>query len=40
MRAMLKTEFAPAQDKHSKRLLVALHGLGDSTAVIAGCRPR
>jgi len=32
MRAMLKTEFAPAQDKHSKRLLVALHGLGDSTA--------
>lgn len=32
MRAMLKTEFAPAQDKNSKRLLVALHGLGDSTA--------
>jgi phospholipase/carboxylesterase len=32
MRAMLKTEFAPAQDKHSKRLLIALHGLGDSTA--------
>src|SRR5882672_1312241 len=32
MRAMLKTEFAPSQDKHSKRLLIALHGLGDSTA--------
>lgn len=32
MRAMLKTEFAPAQDRNSKRLLVALHGLGDSTA--------
>ena len=32
MRAMLKTEFAPAQDKSSKRLLIALHGLGDSTA--------
>ena len=32
MRAMLKTEFAPAQDKNSKRLLIALHGLGDSTA--------
>jgi phospholipase/carboxylesterase len=32
MRAMLKTEFAPAQDKNSRRLLIALHGLGDSTA--------
>ena len=32
MRAMLKTEFAPAADKNSKRLLIALHGLGDSTA--------
>jgi phospholipase/carboxylesterase len=32
MRAMLKTEFAPAQEKNSKRLLIALHGLGDSTA--------
>jgi len=32
MRAMLKTEFAPAPDKHSRRLLIALHGLGDSTA--------
>jgi predicted esterase len=32
MRAMLKTEFAPAKDKNSKRLLIALHGLGDSTA--------
>ncbi len=32
MRAMLKTEFAPAIDKKSKRLLIALHGLGDSTA--------
>ena len=32
MRAMFKTEFAPAQDKNSKRLLIALHGLGDSTA--------
>jgi phospholipase/carboxylesterase len=32
MRAMLKTEFAPARDKTSKRLLIALHGLGDSTA--------
>jgi phospholipase/carboxylesterase len=32
MRAMLKTEFAPAVDKNSKRLLIALHGLGDSTA--------
>ena len=29
---MLKTEFAPAQEKNSKRLLIALHGLGDSTA--------
>jgi predicted esterase len=32
MRAMLKTEFASAQNKRSKRLLIALHGLGDSTA--------
>jgi phospholipase/carboxylesterase len=32
MRAMLKTEFAPAVDKNSKRLLIALHGLGDSSA--------
>ena len=29
---MLATEFYPASDKNSKRLLVALHGLGDSTA--------
>jgi len=29
---MLKTEFAPAMDKDSRRLLIALHGLGDSTA--------
>lgn len=32
MRAMLETEFYPATDKNSKRLLIALHGLGDSTA--------
>ena len=32
MRAMLETEFYPAPDKNSKRLLIALHGLGDSTA--------
>ena len=32
MPAMLATEFYPAADKNSKRLLVALHGLGDSTA--------
>jgi phospholipase/carboxylesterase len=32
MRAMLKTEFGPAVDKNSKRLLIALHGLGDSSA--------
>ena len=32
MRAMLETEFYPASDKNSKRLLIALHGLGDSTA--------
>ena len=29
---MLATEFYPAADKNSKRLLIALHGLGDSTA--------
>ena len=29
---MLETEFYPATDKNSKRLLIALHGLGDSTA--------
>lgn len=29
---MLETEFYPAQQKDSKRLLIALHGLGDSTA--------
>ena len=29
---MLKTEFAPAMEKNSRRLLIALHGLGDSTA--------
>lgn len=32
MRAMLETEFYPAAQKDSKRLLIALHGLGDSTA--------
>ncbi len=32
MPAMLDTEFYPATDKDSKRLLIALHGLGDSTA--------
>ena len=32
MRAMLETEFYPAADKNSKRLIIALHGLGDSTA--------
>lgn len=32
MRAMLETEFYPAPQKDSKRLLIALHGLGDSTA--------
>ena len=32
MRAMLETEFYPATDKNSKRLLIALHGLGDSPA--------
>lgn len=29
---MLETEFYPATQKDSKRLLIALHGLGDSTA--------
>lgn len=29
---MLETEFYPAADRTSKRLLIALHGLGDSTA--------
>jgi len=29
---MLDSEFFPASDKNSKRLLVALHGLGDSAA--------
>jgi phospholipase/carboxylesterase len=29
---MLKTEFYPADDKSSKRLMIALHGLGDSAA--------
>ncbi len=29
---MLKTEFYPAEEKNSSRLLVALHGLGDSAA--------
>ena len=29
---MLETEFYPAADKSSKRLLIALHGLGDSVA--------
>lgn len=29
---MLETEFYPAADGTSKRLLIALHGLGDSTA--------
>jgi phospholipase/carboxylesterase len=32
MRAMLETEFYPATQQDSKRLLIALHGLGDSTA--------
>lgn len=32
MRAVLETEFYPAADKNSKRLLIALHGLGDSVA--------
>ena len=32
MPAMLETEFYPAADRDSKRLLIALHGLGDSTA--------
>lgn len=32
MRTMLETEFYPAAQKDSKRLLIALHGLGDSTA--------
>jgi len=32
MRAMLEIEFYPATDKNSKRLLIALHGLGDSPA--------
>lgn len=32
MRVMLETEFYPAPQKDSKRLLIALHGLGDSTA--------
>ncbi len=32
MRDMLETEFYPATQKDSKRLLIALHGLGDSTA--------
>lgn len=30
--AMLETEFYPAADRRSKKLLIALHGLGDSTA--------
>lgn len=30
--AMLETEFHPAADRQSRKLLVALHGLGDSTA--------
>ena len=29
---MLKSEFIPAQNKESRRLLIALHGLGDSPA--------
>ena len=29
---MLQTEFIPAVEKESRRLLVALHGLGDSAA--------
>jgi phospholipase/carboxylesterase len=32
MRAVLDTEFYPAADKNSGRLLIALHGLGDSVA--------
>lgn len=32
MPAMLATEFYAAADRNSKRLLIALHGLGDSTA--------
>jgi phospholipase/carboxylesterase len=32
MRAVLDTEFYPAADKNSRRLLIALHGLGDSVA--------
>jgi phospholipase/carboxylesterase len=32
MPAMLATEFYPAPDRNSQRLLIALHGLGDSTA--------
>ena len=29
---MLETEFIPAEDANSRRLMVVLHGLGDSTA--------
>ncbi len=29
---MLATEFHPAKDKNSRRLMVVLHGLGDSAA--------
>src|SRR5260370_7666250 len=29
---MLETEFFPAAEKKSRRLMVVLHGLGDSTA--------
>jgi len=32
MRAVLETEFYPAANQNSKRLLIALHGLGDSAA--------
>lgn len=32
MRAVLDTQFYPAADRNSKRLLIALHGLGDSLA--------
>jgi phospholipase/carboxylesterase len=35
-RRMLQTEFIPAVEKDSKRLLIALHGLGDSAAGYRG----
>ena len=30
--SMLESEFIPAQEKNSRRLLIMLHGLGDSVA--------